>query len=88
MILVMLNFALYQAVSELDDMNVNYPKKHSLTHVVEDIRAKGAVCHYDTRLGEGEHINVKADYKMSSKKGNVDEQVCSLSSYWPYIIYC
>ena len=40
------------------------------------IREKGAPKHYDTRHGEAEQTNVKADYRMSSKKGNVNGQVC------------
>jgi hypothetical protein len=35
----------------------------------------GACKDNDTRLGEGEQTNVKADYDMSNHKGDVDSQV-------------
>ena len=60
--------------------NFNYPKHHSLTHIVEDLRGKGAMENYTTRPGEGFQQEVQQAYDRTNFK-NTEPQVCILSNY-------
>ncbi|KAF8585398.1 hypothetical protein K439DRAFT_1615941 [Ramaria rubella] len=45
--------------------NYNYPKHHSLTHLAEDLRQKGAMENYTTRPGEGFQQEVQQAYDQN-----------------------
>jgi hypothetical protein len=66
-----------QAAAKLVGSECDFPKHHALSHLMNDIREKGAPKNNDTRLGEGEQSNVKADYKMTNKREDVNKQVRS-----------
>lgn len=60
-----------------------YPKHHSLRHLVDIIRRKGAINNYSTDRGEAQHPQTKKDYTRTSKQPGVEtEQVFYLNYHF------
>jgi hypothetical protein len=53
----------------------DFPKQHAGTHVISDIRLKGATANYGTRVGEGFHQEAQDAYSTGNHRNN-DVQVC------------
>ena len=63
-----------QLVSQQYGKNFNFYKQHAISHVIEDIRQKGATPNFSTRLGEGFQQEVAEAYDQTNKR-NPDRQV-------------
>lgn len=53
-------------VEQHPTIGVNYPKLHSLSHLVDIIRRKGTTDNYHTGLGEALHPQSKKDYRHTN----------------------
>jgi hypothetical protein len=56
-------------------IGVNYPKLHSLSHLVNIIRRKSTTDNYHTGLGEALHPQSKKDYRHTNHQDNFEQQV-------------
>ena len=68
-----------QLVSQQYGKNFNFYKQHAISHVIEDIREKGATPNFSTRMGEGFQQEVAEAYNQTNKR-NPDHQVRTRSS--------
>ncbi|KAJ7253263.1 hypothetical protein C8J57DRAFT_1660481 [Mycena rebaudengoi] len=48
----------------------DFPKQHAGTHVISDIRLKGATANYGTRVGEGFHQEAQDAYSIGNHRNN------------------
>ncbi|KAJ7237081.1 hypothetical protein C8J57DRAFT_1087817, partial [Mycena rebaudengoi] len=48
----------------------DFPKQHAGTHVISDIRLKGATANYGTRVGEGFHQEAQDAYSTGNHQNN------------------
>ena len=66
--------AVLQKVTNEYGKKFDFYKQHWVTHVIEDIREKGATDNYVARPGEAFHQEVQDAYEQTNGK-NVDPQV-------------
>ncbi|KAG1789218.1 hypothetical protein EV424DRAFT_1550329 [Suillus variegatus] len=55
-------------VSTQYNKNFDFLKQHLTTHIIPDIRQKGTLDNYETRVGEGFHQEVQEAYKQTNCK--------------------
>ncbi|QRV91941.1 hypothetical protein RhiJN_19959 [Ceratobasidium sp. AG-Ba] len=60
------------------DVDENYPKFHSLSHVVDIIYRHSTTDNYGTGMGEALHPKSKKDYRRSSKQKNFEVQMLNM----------
>ncbi|KAG9082381.1 hypothetical protein FRC07_014226 [Ceratobasidium sp. 392] len=66
----------YSTLAENDEsLSANYPKLHSLFHLVDIIRRKGTTDNYHTGLGEALHPQSKKDYRRTNHQETYREQM-------------
>ncbi|KAG9081342.1 hypothetical protein FRC07_014527, partial [Ceratobasidium sp. 392] len=58
-----------------ESIGVNYPKLHSLSHLVDIIRRKSTTDNYHTGLGEALHPQSKKDYRHTNHQETFKEQM-------------
>ncbi|EUC64240.1 hypothetical protein RSOL_437800 [Rhizoctonia solani AG-3 Rhs1AP] len=61
----------------LDFVVANFPKLHSMSHLVECIRYKSTTDNYHTGLGEAQHPQSKEDFKRTNHRPGFEDQVSS-----------
>ncbi|KAG2148877.1 hypothetical protein DEU56DRAFT_729847 [Suillus clintonianus] len=64
-------------VSTQYEKNFDFLKQHLTTHIIPDIRQKGTLDNYDTRVGEGFHQEVQEAYKQTNCK-NTEPQMARI----------
>ncbi|KAG8692390.1 hypothetical protein FRC08_009814 [Ceratobasidium sp. 394] len=66
----------YSAISARDEsLSANYPKLHSLSHLVDIIRRKSTTDNYHTGLGEALHPQSKKDYRRTNHQETYQVQM-------------
>lgn len=68
----------YQNYKEL---SFNWPKMHSLTHLVESICRRGVISSSSTDRGEALHPQNRKDYSRSNRQISAQKQVGDLFNY-------
>ncbi|KAG1756155.1 hypothetical protein EDD22DRAFT_981579 [Suillus occidentalis] len=64
--------------------NWNFPKKHLLTHLFDDIIAKGVTRNYNTKPNEKMHGPLRAIYHRQTNFKDVAPQVCTTRLLYAY----
>ncbi|KAG0699084.1 hypothetical protein DFH29DRAFT_983675 [Suillus ampliporus] len=64
-----------------NEKNWNFPKLHMITHIFDDIEAKGATCNYNTKPNEQMHGPLKDWYLNRTNFKNVAEQILRID-HW------
>ncbi|KDN35213.1 hypothetical protein RSAG8_11788, partial [Rhizoctonia solani AG-8 WAC10335] len=62
-------------VRTFDNLNGNYPKFHSLSHLVDIIRSHSTTDNYHTGLGEALHPQSKKDYRRTNHQQDFEIQM-------------
>ena len=62
------NHKCIQELSASPDFNksFDYPKMHYMVHLFPGIESKGPSLHYNSILGEGLHVKIKADARRTN----------------------
>ncbi|KAG8747367.1 hypothetical protein FRC11_012406, partial [Ceratobasidium sp. 423] len=64
-----------ELVKNFPDLETNYPKFHSLSHLVDIICQHGTTDNYHTGLGEALHPQSKKDYRRTNHQMNFEIQM-------------
>ncbi|KAG1903490.1 uncharacterized protein F5891DRAFT_946968 [Suillus fuscotomentosus] len=71
----------YIMATEEDDKNWNFPKLHMITHLFDDIEAKGVTRNYNTKPNEQMHGPLKDWYQHRTNFKNIAEQILRID-HW------
>ncbi|KAG2060965.1 hypothetical protein BDR06DRAFT_966783 [Suillus hirtellus] len=71
----------YIMATEEDDKNWNFPKLHMITHLFDDIEAKGVTRNYNTKPNEQMHRPLKDWYQHWTNFKNIAEQILHID-HW------